>query len=103
MAAAGGGVPVAVTASGTIALTAASRRLQQIDPNGSARDVTLPALSAVKAGDTFLIDNAASTAVALTVKDADGGTVATIAQHRAARIASTGAAWVAFPYSRDGS
>ena len=97
------GLPVAVTASGTIALTAASPRLQQIDGNGSARDVTLPALSAMRPGDGFLIDNSSSTAIALTVKDSGGSTVQSLAQHRGAKIVSTGAAWVSFPYSCDGS
>lgn len=59
-----------VTASATVALTTASGVYQLIDPNGAARDVTLPVLTAGDAGRAFSIKNTGTGGFNLTVKNA---------------------------------
>lgn len=66
------GSTATVTATGTIALTAESAVYQLINPNGAARDVTLPTLTAGDAGRAFVVKNTGSAGNALTVKIAAG-------------------------------
>ena len=61
-----------VTATGTVALTDTSAVYQLINPNGAARDVTLPTLTAGDAGRAFVVKNTGSAGNALTVKIAAG-------------------------------
>ena len=61
-----------VTASGNITLTAASPTYQLINPNGAARNVTLPALSGTDRV-VFAVKNTGTGGFALNIK-ASGGT-----------------------------
>jgi len=56
--------------SGTLTMTVASRQVQVLDPNGSARTVTLPTTS-VSAGDIWEITNTSSTYI-LTINSSSG-------------------------------
>jgi len=67
--------------------------LLQLDPGGSARDVTLPAPDD---GGWYLIVNNADAAEAITVKDSGGSTVATVAQNRAVLVTSNATGWGQF-------
>ena len=60
------------SATGTIALTAESAVYQLINPNGAARDVTLPTLTAGDAGRAFVVKNTESTGNFLTIKTSSG-------------------------------
>lgn len=68
-----------ITLSGNLTLTDEYRNHLKIDPGGSARDVTLPAASA---GLCFKIVNAADASETITVKNAAGSTIGTLAQNR---------------------
>jgi len=70
-------------------LVASDARIQNLDPGGSARNVTLPA-PAGWAGDTFLIVNAADAAEIITVKNSAGTTLCTPTQSEYALCWSDG-------------
>lgn len=72
-----GGWDVAVL-TGTQALTKKSGNLQELDPGGAARDVTLPAVTRQDDGYFFFISNTGEGAEDLTVKDAAAATIATV-------------------------
>ena len=71
-------------------LTASSAVFQRLDPGGSARTITLPTTAK---GMAFRVLNAADAAETLTVKNAGGSTIATIAQDEAAWVVSDGSSW----------
>lgn len=87
-----GGVE-AMTLAGHHTLTLNSANYIRFDANGAHRDVTLPAAS-VSNGLVFRLYNATSTAHNLVVKDADGSTIATIAQDASGLVGCTGSAWI---------
>lgn len=66
------GSTATVTATGTVTLTSASAVYQLVNPNGAARDVTLPTLTAGDAGRAFVIKNTGSTGNFLTIKTSSG-------------------------------
>ena len=87
-----GGVAVE-TLSGDVQLTGLSSQMLKLDPDGAARDVTLPG-AAEGVLDTdglcFEITNAADGAEDLVVKDPAGATVVTISQNEKAKVAGLG-------------
>lgn len=78
--------------SGNVVLSAASARIQVLDPDGTGRDVTLPPESASRGLD-FIIRNAADAAEVLTIKDDGGATICTPTQNETAWLFCDGAAW----------
>jgi hypothetical protein len=66
--------------SGDLTLTLKSSQIQILDPGGSARNVTLPAVDEKDRGYWFLLYNAADASEAITVKNASAVTVATVQQ-----------------------
>ncbi len=82
------------TLAATKACTLQSSQFQALDPDGSPRDVTLPAVTKGDDGYFVFVLNTAGAANALTVKDAAAATVATVAQNKAAVVYVTAAgAW----------
>lgn len=65
----------------------------KLDPGGSARDVTLPAVD-VYSGVMYRIVNAADAAENLVIKNAGGDTIATVNQNEQAEVFSDGTDWV---------
>lgn len=85
-----------VTATGTVALTDTSAVYQLIDPNGAARDVVLPALTAGDAGRSFAIKNTNTAGNFLIVKTAAGVRVGpALASGYTLFVLWTGTAWEA--------
>lgn len=81
------------TLTGNLVLTAASPTLQVLNPNGSNRDVTLPALAASD-GLAFFIINLGTTAHSLVLKSPVGPTtLATIARYASAIAICDGTGW----------
>ena len=80
------------TATGNITLYVTSDRVQRILPNGTNRDVTLPA-EANNDGLEFVIIHGDG-ANTLTVKDDGGSTVVTIATGQKATVTCNGSAWI---------
>lgn len=64
------GSAAVVVAAGPIALAAESAVYQLINPNGAARDVTLPNLTAADAGRPFVVKNTGTAGNAITLKNA---------------------------------
>lgn len=85
-----------LTGTRTVALTDA--QFLALDPGGSARDVTLPDVEQIAYNGLFyVIANTADAAEALTIKDADGNTVASAGQNEAAVVyVSAAGAWTLF-------
>jgi hypothetical protein len=79
------------TLAGNVTLTNKSAQYLKLDPGGSARDVTLPA---VEDGLFFEIVNAADAAEDLVVKNDAGSVVVTISQNEKATVRSSTSAWV---------
>ncbi|QDT41070.1 hypothetical protein Pan241w_11290 [Gimesia alba] len=73
-------------------LTVDDARVQVLDPGGAARDVTLPA-EALSYGDSFIIDNTADAAEAITVKDDSPATVGTVSQNEVGIFFCDGTTW----------
>jgi len=85
-----------VTATGTVTLTAASAVYQLINPNGAARDVVLPTLTAGDSGRAFSIKNTGTAGNFLTVKNAAGVQVGpALGNGYALFVVWTGTAWEA--------
>jgi len=84
------GLLVVETLSDDLTLDTTYGNLMALDPGGSARDVTLPAAFD---GGWYFIVNSADAAETITVKDDGGSTVATVAQNRAAIVASNATGW----------
>ena len=82
----------AETLAGTKTIGDADGQILKLDPNGSARDVLLPAEGNVDpAGRMYAIVNAADAAENLVVKDDSGtDTIATISQNEAALVYNVG-------------
>ena len=78
--------------SGNLVLGSSDAQFQRIDPNGSARDVTLPAEEASE-GLFFWILNTANAAENLVVKNDAASTVVTISQNEAAVVVCDGSSW----------
>jgi hypothetical protein len=91
-------VPTSTTATGNITLLPDSTRVQLIDPGGSARNVTLPAIATSK-GYEFYIVNKADAAESLTVKNAAATTIGTIAQSEAGFFWCDDTAWYGFTFT----
>ncbi len=66
------GAASVVIATGTVTLSAASTVYQLVNPNGTARDVVLPTLTAGDSGRAFSIKNTGTAGNFLTVKNAAG-------------------------------
>ena len=81
----------ATTMSGTITLTTSSPRYQSLDPDGSARQVDLPAEAA---GLAFYIVNRGNGAETITVKNDTPATVDTIDNDEGATFVCDGTRWI---------
>lgn len=80
------------TLSGAKTLTISDAPLQFLDPDGSNRDVNLPA-EAVSDGLQFRIVNTAGGAEDLVVKDDGGSTILTITQNESGIVWCNGTTW----------
>lgn len=83
---AGFGTPAVM--AGTVVLTDASPVIQSLDPNGAARDLTLPAIATTN--HVFIVINRAAGSYAITIKNAGGTTIATCAKDAAVFVFSDG-------------
>lgn len=81
-----------VTLAGDLVLTAQFREFLRIDPDGSARNVDLPA-EATSNGLRFTILNTAGGAENLVVRNDGGGTIVTISQNERATVVCDGVTW----------
>jgi hypothetical protein len=89
------------TLAGDRVIVDSDAMILKMDPDGSARDVTLPAESTVSpSGRMFWILNAADAAENLVIKDDGGATIATANQNESALVYNAGqsagveSAWV---------
>ena len=80
-----------VTMTGNLVLTAASDSVQSLDTNGSARDVTLPAVTAALAGKVFYISNRG--AQTITLKNSAATALATVLTKAAVIAICDGTGW----------
>lgn len=80
------------TLTGNITLDDTYPNVLKLDPGGSARDVTLPAVATSKYR-TYDVINAADAAENLVVKNAGGSTIVTINQNERAVVWCDGSAW----------
>ena len=88
------GADVAVnraTLAGTLTLTTSSKRYQSLDPDGSARNVDLPAEAE---GLAFFIANRGNGAEVITVRNDAAGTVDTIDNDEGLSCICDGTAWI---------
>jgi len=88
------GADVAVNAqtlSGTLTLTTSSKRYQSLDPDGSARNVDLPAEAE---GLAFFIVNRGNGAEVITVRNDAAGTVDTIDNDEGLSVICDGTRWI---------
>jgi len=81
----------ATTMSGTITLTTSSPRYQSLDPDGSARNVDLPAAAA---GLAFFIVNRGNGAEVITVRTSGAATVDTIDNDEGLSVICDGTRWI---------
>jgi hypothetical protein len=79
------------TLAGTLTLTGASKRYQNLDPNGSARNVDLPAEAD---GLAFFIANSGDGAEVITVRNDAAGTIDTIDNAEGLSVISDGTVWI---------
>lgn len=80
-----------VTMSGTLTLTTSSKRYQNLDPNGSARNCDLPA-NAV--GLAFFVVNSGTGGEVITVRNAGAATVATLSNNEGLSVIADGTVWI---------
>ena len=80
--------------AGTKTLTDADIPVQYLNPDGSGRDVNLPAEAA--ANHIFIIVNTADAAEDLTIKDDSPATIITVGQNEAGVVVSDGTDWKGF-------
>jgi hypothetical protein len=80
------------TLSATLTLTTASKRYQNLDPDGSARNVDLPAEAE---GMAFFIVNSGNGAEVITVRNDAAGTIDTINNNQGLSVISDGTVWIA--------
>ena len=78
------------TLSGDLVLVNSSPKFQALDPGGSSRNVTLPAIDLRK---SFYFKNAADAAENLVIKNAGGSTIVTLNQNEAAWVFNDGTNW----------
>ena len=81
----------AATLSGTLTLTTSSKRYQSLDPDGSARNVDLPAEAE---GLAFFIVNRGNGAEVITVRNDAAGTVDTIDNDEGLSVICDGTRWI---------
>ncbi len=81
-----------ITLAGTLTLTNQYRDVLRLDPDGSNRDVVLPA-EAESTGRYFRFINFAGGAENLVVKDDGGNTICTINQNEQGEVWCDGTAW----------
>lgn len=81
------------TLSGDLTLSATDAMVQNIDPGGANRTITLPAEAN---GLVFVIGNRADAAEDLTVQDDSSTTIATVNQDDVGYFVSDGTGWIAF-------
>jgi hypothetical protein len=89
------GADVAVnrqTLSADKTLTTADKRYQNLNPNGSARNVTLPALAE---GLAFFVVNSGTLAEVVTLKTSGATSIATITNNESLSLISDGTVWIA--------
>ena len=90
------GSAAVVVAAGPIALAAESAVYQLINPNGAARDVTLPNLTAADAGRPFVVKNTGTAGNAITLKNAAAAVIGPlIANGYSSAVVWTGTGWEA--------
>lgn len=87
-----GGTVNTETLSGAKTLVAGDARIQALDPDGSNRDVNLPA-EASSRGLMFWIKNTAGGAEILTIKDDGGSTICTPTENETAIVYCDGTSW----------
>ncbi len=85
-----GGYAYSLTMTGNVTLTDSYKAILYLDPNGSARDVTLPAAAA--GNHAFIVVNTADAAETLTVKSG-ASTIGTVAQGENKIFISNGSVW----------
>ena len=84
-----------VATAGNTTLTKDSARVQFIDPNGAARDCTLPAIaSGAGAGMYFFIANTADANEVITIKNTGGTAIGTVSPGSVCAVFSNGTTWV---------
>lgn len=83
------------TLTGNLTLDDTYPGLLKLDPGGSSRDITLPAV-ATNEGVWLWFVNAADAAENLVVKNVGGDTIGTVNQNEEGIFYCTGAAWVLF-------
>lgn len=94
-----GAVRVVDMANAALTLTMARMApYLRVDPNGGSQTLTLPA-TALCAGLAFEILNTADAAETITLNDAAGTLVMSIAQNRACTIACDGTSWFGHKYT----
>ena len=86
--------PNTETLAGTKTLTITDKRVQFLDPDGSHRNVDLPA-EASSAGLMFIICNTAGGAENLVIRNDAASTVATISQNEMGMAICDGTTWKA--------
>ncbi|MCW8128920.1 MAG: hypothetical protein KIS92_00920 [Planctomycetota bacterium] len=86
------------TLAGNVTLYPDSKQVQRMDPGGSSRNVTLPAVGTSE-GYEFFIVNSADAAENLVVKNAGGSTIVTIGQGEAGYVWCDASAWYGFAFS----
>ena len=79
------------TLSGNLTLTVNSERLNSLDPGGSGRNVTLPA---VANGLRCDIQNTADGSEDLAVKNSGGTTIVTVSQNEDVTLKCDGTTWL---------
>lgn len=79
------------TLSGAKALAAGDPAFQSLDPDGSSRDVNLPAHST---GEWFFIQNRGGATEDLVVKDDGGSTIATVNPNQGCWLIDDGTDWI---------
>lgn len=84
--------PVSTTLTGAATLYPNSKRVQRMDPGGSSRNVTLPAVDKCQGVD-FVIVNTADAAENLVIKNAAATTIVTIGQDQLGFVWCDGGAW----------
>jgi hypothetical protein len=80
-----------VTMAGTLTLTTSSKRYQNLDPDGSARNVDLPTNAA---GLAFFIVNSGNGGETITVRNASAATVDTIDNGKGLSVIADGTVWI---------
>lgn len=84
------------TVGADITLVSGEPPVQVLTITGSARNITLPAISDANEGLCFIIVNIAASALNAVVKDAAANTIVTVAQNKTAMVVCDGVAWRAF-------